>query len=122
MLLDSFFKILSLEIAGNKAKAKIELNPIHKIYDGHFPGMPVVPGVCMMQMLKETTEKIVVRKIEFLKGDQIKFIAVIEPLKTKEFELEINYSINENGQLNVSADLFNGAIKYFKFRGVFTLL
>lgn len=122
MLLDNFFKIYSLEATENKAIAKIEFNPKHKIYDGHFPGMPVVPGVCMMQMLKEIIEKIVLREIKLLKGDQIKFLAVIEPLKTNEFEFEINYGIKENDELNVTAELINGATKYFKFKGVFSLL
>ena len=29
------------------------LNPDHLIYKAHFPGQPVTPGVCILQMLQE---------------------------------------------------------------------
>ena len=122
MLLDNFFKILSLEIVGAKANVRIELNPLHKIYRGHFPEIPVVPGVCMIQMLDEVMKKIVGREIKMLKGDHIKFLAVIDPMMKKELKFDINFSINENSKLNVSAELTNDDIKYFKFKGVYSLM
>ena len=122
MLLDNFFKILSLEIVGAKANVRIELDPLHKIYRGHFPEIPVVPGVCMIQMLDEVMKKIVGREIKMLKGDHIKFLAVIDPMMKKELKFDINFSINENSKLNVSAELTNDDIKYFKFKGVYSLM
>ena len=122
MLLDNFFKILSLEIVGAKANVRIELNPLHKIYRGHFPEIPVVPGVCMIQMLDEVMKKIVGREIKMLKGDHIKFLAVIDPMMKKELKFDINFSINENSKLNVLAELTNDDIKYFKFKGVYSLM
>ena len=29
------------------------LNPDHLIYKAHFPGQPVTPGVCILQMIQE---------------------------------------------------------------------
>ena len=29
------------------------LNPDHLIYKAHFPGQPVTPGVCILQMIRE---------------------------------------------------------------------
>ena len=55
MLINNFYKIKNIE-AGEKYVVNIEMNPAHEIYNGHFPGMPVVPGVCLTQMVKETVE------------------------------------------------------------------
>ena len=37
----------------NKLSAMIRLNPSHEIFKGHFPGNPILPGVCVVQILKE---------------------------------------------------------------------
>ena len=34
-------------------KIQITLNPAHEIFKGHFPGNPVMPGVCTVQIVKE---------------------------------------------------------------------
>ena len=46
MLLENFYKIIHIkEREDGKQAIEIELNPGHVLYQGHFPGQPVVPGV-----------------------------------------------------------------------------
>ena len=35
---------------------EIRLNPSHPIYQAHFPGEPITPGVCIIQIAKELLE------------------------------------------------------------------
>ena len=50
MLLENFYKIIHIkEREDGKQEIEIELNPGHVLYQGHFPGQPVVPGVCTLQ-------------------------------------------------------------------------
>ena len=59
MLLENFYKIIHRkEREDGKREIEIELNPGHALYQGHFPGQPVVPGVCTLQMIKESAEQI----------------------------------------------------------------
>lgn len=52
MLLENFYKIIHRkEREDGKREIEIELNPGHALYQGHFPGQPVVPGVCTLQMI-----------------------------------------------------------------------
>ena len=45
MLLENFYKIIHIkEREDGKQAIEIELNPGHMLYQGHFPGQPVVPG------------------------------------------------------------------------------
>ncbi|MBK7691597.1 MAG: hypothetical protein IPJ31_10925 [Bacteroidetes bacterium] len=47
-----FFHINHLSNEENKIIADITINANHAILKGHFPGHPVVPSVCMMEMIK----------------------------------------------------------------------
>ena len=59
MLLENFYKIIHIkEREDGKQAIEIELNPGHVLYQGHFPGQPVVPGVCTLQIIKESAEQI----------------------------------------------------------------
>ena len=51
MLLENFYKIIHIkEREDGKQAIEIELNPGHVLYQGHFPGQPVVPGVCTLEL------------------------------------------------------------------------
>ena len=54
MLLGDFFEISDINNAENGSiEALIKINKDHAIFNGHFPEFPIVPGVCMIQMVKE---------------------------------------------------------------------
>ena len=58
-LLPNFYKVTHSEhINETDWVVQVMLNPQHAIYSGHFPQQPVVPGVCMLQIIKECVEKI----------------------------------------------------------------
>ena len=65
MLLDNFYTILSSESSDSTIwTIQIKLNPGHPVYQGHFPGHPVVPGVCLLQLIKECVEDIRQQKLQ----------------------------------------------------------
>lgn len=58
MLLENFYKIIHIkEREDGKQAIEIELNPGHVLYQGHFPGQPVVPGVCTLQIIKKVPNR-----------------------------------------------------------------
>ena len=58
----------------------IILNPDHLIYKAHFPGQPVTPGVCILQMLQELLS-IEEGKQLFIKNiKNAKFISMMSPV------------------------------------------
>lgn len=59
MLIKDYYTIEGRETAEGKALFHIRLTPECQVYQGHFPGEPVSPGVCNIQMLKELAEEVV---------------------------------------------------------------
>lgn len=119
MLKDDFFTISSIQKENNSFKIVLELNAIHKIFEGHFPGQPIVPGACMLQMVKEVTEIILSKKVRLIKASNLKFLQLINPNEHRILQMDLTVNISEDGMANVSANLINGVSVCFKFSGSF---
>ncbi len=99
MLIEGLYTVQSFEPNENGVKAIIQLNKEHAIFKGHFPGNPVMPGVCMIQIIKELTEKTTGKKLFLSVSSNIKFMAIINPDK------------NDTLILNLIISSLDGAIK-----------
>ena len=118
-LLNDFFIINSITSDEGSAKATLELNAMHEIFEGHFPWQPVVPGVCMMQMIKEILEISIGKETRLKKADHLKFLSVINPAMNNIANADLKYSIEATGEINLTATLSNSTATCFKFRGMF---
>jgi 3-hydroxyacyl-[acyl-carrier-protein] dehydratase len=118
MLKDDFFKILTLENTDAAMKVVLELNAGHEIFKGHFPGKPVVPGVCMMQMVKELVQLQTIQELRLARADYMKFLVVVDPViqKVVSMTLVINRMVES---IDVLASLSAGETVCFKFKGTF---
>lgn len=95
MLLNNFYSLTELENSNDSSfKVLIHLNANHDIFKGHFPNNPVTPGVCMLQIIKELTEKIVSKKLFMNQCSNVKFMALINPEVNP--DLSISLEITEN--------------------------
>ena len=56
-LRDSLYTIVSEFKGDGRHDFNIKLDPEHFIYKAHFPGEPITPGVCIMQIAKELLEE-----------------------------------------------------------------
>jgi len=93
-ILTDFYTLESHEKAENGSfTAHISLNKDHDIFKGHFPGNPVTPGVCMMQIVKELTEEFTGKKLFLKSASNVKFMAIINPFETPDLTLQLD--INE---------------------------
>jgi len=115
MLLNDFFFIQRIEKGDTSLKAFLSIDKNHKIFDGHFPTIPIVPGVCMMQMMKEIMEDQLNNKFIIREGDNIKFLAVINPTEHSEIEADIQYEQGQEG-IRISGTLFSGSLIFFKIK------
>lgn len=90
--------------------ANISLNKDHDIFKGHFPGNPVTPGVCMMQIVKELTEECTGKKLFLKSASNVKFMAIINPYETPELELQLDINEDEDHVKVKNTTSFGGTI------------
>ena len=58
----------------------IILNPDHLIYKAHFPGQPVTPGVCILQILQELLSMEEGKQLFIKNIKNAKFISMMSPV------------------------------------------
>jgi 3-hydroxyacyl-[acyl-carrier-protein] dehydratase len=117
MAKDSLFKIISVNADDSTIIASVEVDIDNEILKGHFPDQPVVPGACMVQMVKEVLADVLHQPLRLTKADNIKFLSLIEP-SAKSLQLNISYQLLDN-DIKVSAALQSGDITFMKLQGVF---
>jgi 3-hydroxyacyl-[acyl-carrier-protein] dehydratase len=124
MLSASFFDIQSFTLEESeptlqKYQAVVSLNASHPIYEGHFPGNPVVPGVCQVQMVKELVEKAVCHSLTLFESDNIKFLSMINPQLNPQLEFNILIKPIGDQQISATASISSGSSVFLKFKGKF---
>jgi 3-hydroxyacyl-[acyl-carrier-protein] dehydratase len=96
MLENSFYTVEKIESAGKKYYVGVVLNPSHNIYKAHFPGNPVTPGVCLLQMALELLNLKFERKLRLVQAKNIKYLKVINPLENPKIEFVIQYNTEDD--------------------------
>ena len=102
MLLKDFYTVKQIEkISDSKHNAVVELNKEHAIFKGHFPGNPVTPGVCMMQIIKELSQEILGTSLTMTSSSNVKFMAIINPELNATLRLELEFVGDVSTELKV---------------------
>src|SRR5215204_4655366 len=121
MLQGSFYTVLNNQSNGSLVNALLELNPEHHIFDGHFPEIPVVPGVCMMQIVKELVEDYIGQRLRLSKAEHLKFLTIIDPRQNKLLEVDMSINSNSSPNIQVTAAFSRQETVFFKFKGGFVV-
>ncbi|CAM3590716.1 3-hydroxyacyl-ACP dehydratase [Flavobacterium chungbukense] len=120
MILKDFYKVLSEEkVSDSKYNVTILVNEKHDVFKGHFPGNPIMPGVCMIQIIKELTEKFTNESLLIQTLTNVKFMALINPEATPELRLELDIVITEDNLVKVKNTTYFNDTTALKLSTVF---
>ena len=79
VLKDSLYSIQKKQQQESAVCYDLALHADHFIYQAHFPGEPITPGVCVIQMAKELLEDHLQRPLAVSTVKNVKFLNVISP-------------------------------------------
>ncbi|MES2748200.1 MAG: 3-hydroxyacyl-ACP dehydratase [Bacteroidota bacterium] len=123
MLLKDFYTIKSIDKKDDhNYMVVLFINENHEVFKGHFPGNPIMPGVCMMQIIKELTEQIATTTLVMQSLSNVKFMALINPFVTPELQLELNITTTEEGLVKVKNTTYFGETVALKLGSVYKKL
>ena len=96
MLIEGLYTLQQFDYTDNQVKASILLHKESDVFKGHFPGNPVMPGVCMIQIIKELTEKALKKDVFLAKSSNIKFMSIINPEEHPLLDIVIDITATED--------------------------
>jgi 3-hydroxyacyl-[acyl-carrier-protein] dehydratase len=130
-MLVNFYKIMDPEVSCKEASRlaqntiswefRIELNPQHPVYEGHFPGNPVVPGVCQVQIIKELLTLSLGKEVALVQSGNIKFLSMISPDHTPVLNVRMEMKEPSLTGCEINAVISSGENIFIKFKGSFLL-
>jgi 3-hydroxyacyl-[acyl-carrier-protein] dehydratase len=94
--------------------ARVHLRFPHPIFDGHFPGRPVLPGACLVQLVEELVASVAGAKVRLVRAGPVKFITMIDPLRDRSIVMKLQFTAG-----GVTAEGINAGTTCFRFKGVF---
>jgi len=118
MLKNALYKIETIDHANAEVHAMVDLDVADTIFEGHFPGQPVLPGACMVQMIKEILEQALNKSLRLTRADNLKFLVQVDPRNNNWLQANIKYNTDETS-LKVNAELSTPAAVCFKLQGMF---
>jgi 3-hydroxyacyl-[acyl-carrier-protein] dehydratase len=116
---NEIFHLTNLVQSDGEITASLDINKSSPIFKGHFPGQPVVPGACMLQLVKDVLELALATGCQLKKADHLKFTSMIIPAVNDMLELHITHKPIAGGLLHITAKLVDNEIICFKFQGIF---
>jgi 3-hydroxyacyl-[acyl-carrier-protein] dehydratase len=122
MLKNELYKINSIAHNEGIIEASLEINKNNELFKGHFPGHPVLPGACMLQIVKEVLEGSLNKSVQLKKADYIKFLLIVDPARNNILQIKLIYKITDNNNILVTASLVAENDICFKFHGLFIAL
>lgn len=118
MLVNDFYNIQSLAQTEDSIVAELHLQKDHAIFGGHFPGNPVVPGVCLLTMVKEVLQESLGNTLTLSEAKSIKFLGVINPKEQVILHLQCQVTPTETGSYKTTSTITAGEKVCYKASGV----
>lgn len=108
------YRIIDFVINEEELETSLIIDKDNEAFNGHFPDKSILPGVCMLQIVKELTEKATGKKLRIKSGNRIKFIDIIDPDEESNIKVLLKFSELENKDLKVIASIVKREKTSFK--------
>ena len=98
----------------------LKMKDEHVVYQGHFPGQPITPGVCLVQMIGEILQEKVGRMMELDTITNLKFIQPLSPVETPEVDVVFSsISFDDKGRCIVKGTVISEDTIFTKYSMIY---
>lgn len=116
LLRGRYYKIDGWNTEEGETTFRITLLPDCDVYRGHFPGKPVCPGVCNVQVVKECAMLLTGKQLSITAIRQCRFTAVATPARCPWLDVSLHTEPVEGGYA-VTARMADDTTTYLDFKG-----
>ena len=123
MLQNTLYIIKSIQKSENKDLfSTISINKDDRIFEGHFPGQPVLPGVCLTNMITDVVSNSKKETYYLKSADTIKFLHLVEPSLFPTLTVHLHLIAETSNTIKAEATISSESLVFLKFKGSFEKL
>jgi len=75
-------RIVDLNVAEKKITVEAQVPAAHTIFEGHFPGFPIMPGVLLTEAMAQSSGWLILAVLKF---SRMPFLAIVKEAKMRGF-------------------------------------
>ena len=99
---------------------RVRLDASHPVYRGHFPGHPVLPGVCTLQLVRECLNRGTGRRFRYAAIRECKFLGMIVPQADTLLDIDIRLADDGTAAKKVTCVVTNNEKTVLKLKATAT--
>ena len=111
-LKDKYYRIINRRVDCNSYIFEISLLSGHDVYNGHFPGNPVSPGVLSIQIIRECCEDILEKNLTIKTINLCRFISVLRPIEGEVLYVSFTLEEKSEGEYLLVGQITNNELTY----------
>lgn len=115
----NLYSVIDQNSEDGKLNVTLKVDADNEIFQGHFPEIPILPGVCMLQMVREMLEASLSRKFRVQEVTNMKFMVAFNPTEQNVVTMKIAYSQQES-TYKVNATFSSPEVVFFKLNAIFS--
>ena len=104
---------------GTQLNVQVEIVENHAVFDGHFPGLPILPGVYLIQMIKDSLNSFLPGNYRVHSADTVKFLLPVEPGKNNMLRMEMTLKESVDKLIVTAISFLEDNTIHFKYKGEF---
>lgn len=87
--MSDYYEIISEQLDATEGKWTVRLCRNADVYRGHFPGHPIAPGACNIEMIRQLASRLCGRECRFREITQCRFTHLITPERENPLQVTI---------------------------------
>ena len=120
---DYYYKVYSMHTDWTYSMTEhIAFLPGCDIFGGHFPGHPVCPGACNIQLIKDVAQRLTGHKLLVSAIRQCRFTALLTPDTCPEVDVQVDITACTESGYSITARISDGRQTYVEFKGDMTIV
>ncbi len=121
-LKNTYYKVVEVCPADQGTVFRVALLPECDIYRGHFPGHPVCPGACNIELIRECATQLVGKELFISAIKRCRFTAMLMPDTGALLDVTLNVTCRQDGSCAVKATIAGSDKTFVEYEGEMTTI